>query len=85
MGTTVRIAVDQFTNKPTKVYVKFDDEQTGKATIDKSADVFARSLAGVNKTSLVIRKKKTTLHPKVMLTLFGVKFVQSTKRKYAIL
>ena len=41
MGTTVRIHIDQITNKPSKVYVKFDDERAGRITIDKSADSYA--------------------------------------------
>ena len=41
MGTTIRIHIDQVTNKPAKVYVKFDDERAGRITIDKSADSYA--------------------------------------------
>ena len=41
IGTTVRIAVDQITNKPVKLYVKFDDERAGRMTIDKSTDSYA--------------------------------------------
>lgn len=40
MGTTIRIHIDQITNKPSKVYVKFDDERAGRITIDKSADSY---------------------------------------------
>ena len=32
MGTTVRIAFHQSNNKPTKIYVKFDDEKAGSMT-----------------------------------------------------
>ena len=41
MGTTIRIHIDQITNKQSKVYVKFDDERAGRITIDKSADSYA--------------------------------------------
>lgn len=41
MGTAIRIHVDQITNKPAKVYVKFDDERAGRITTDKSADSYA--------------------------------------------
>ena len=41
MGTTIRIHIDQITNKPSKVYVKFDDERAGRRIIDKSADSYA--------------------------------------------
>ena len=43
MGTTIRITVDQITNKPAKLYmyVKFDDERACRMTIDKSADPYA--------------------------------------------
>ena len=41
MGTAIKIHVDQSTNKPDKVYDKFDDERAGRITIDKSADLYA--------------------------------------------
>ena len=41
MRTTIRIAVDQVTNKPAKLCVKFDDERAGRMTIDISADLYA--------------------------------------------
>ena len=41
MGTAIKIHVDQSTNKPDKVYVKFDDERAGRITTDKSADLYA--------------------------------------------
>ena len=40
MRTTITIHIDQITNKPSKVYVKFDDERAGRTTIDKSADSY---------------------------------------------
>ena len=42
MGKTVRIAVDDNANKPTTVYVKFDDDKAGNIAIDKSADSYAK-------------------------------------------
>ena len=42
MGTTVRIAFDRSNDKPTKVYVKFDDDKAGSMTIDKSSDSYAK-------------------------------------------
>lgn len=38
MGTTIRIYVDQSTNKPVRLYLTFDDERVGRITIKKSAD-----------------------------------------------
>ena len=42
MGRTVRIAVSCNTNKPTAVYVKFDDDKAGNIVIDKSTDSYAK-------------------------------------------
>ena len=42
MGRTVRIAVSCNTNKPTTVYVKFDDDKAGNIVIDKSTDSYAK-------------------------------------------
>ena len=36
-----RILVNEMTQKPTIVYIKFDDEDAGNLVIDKSADIFA--------------------------------------------
>ena len=41
LGTVARILVNEVTQKPTVVYVKFDDENAGNLVIDKSADIFA--------------------------------------------
>ena len=41
LGTVVRIFVNEVTEKPTIVYIKFDDEDAGNLVIDKSADIFA--------------------------------------------
>ena len=40
MGRTVKIAVD--TNKPTTVYVKFDDDRAGSMAIDRCTDPYAK-------------------------------------------
>ena len=41
MGTIVKIQVNE-TNKPTILYIKFDDENAGKTMINSSANSFAR-------------------------------------------
>ena len=41
IGTVARILVNEISQKPTIVYVKFDDEGAGNLVIDKSADIFA--------------------------------------------
>ena len=41
LGTVARILVNEVTQKPNIVYVKFDDEEAGNLVIDKSADSFA--------------------------------------------
>ena len=40
LGTVARM-VNEVTQKPTIVYVKFDDEDAGNLVIDKSAHIFA--------------------------------------------
>ena len=40
IGTVARI-LNEMSQKPTIVYVKFDDEGAGNLVIDKSADIFA--------------------------------------------
>ena len=40
-GTVARILVNEVTQKPTIVYIKFDDEEAGNLVIDKSGDIFA--------------------------------------------
>ena len=42
LGTVARILVNEVTQKPTIVYIKFDDEDAGNLVIDKSADIFAK-------------------------------------------
>jgi len=41
LGTVAGILVNEVTQKPTILYVKFDDEDAGNLVIDKSADTFA--------------------------------------------
>jgi len=41
LGTVARILVNEMTQKPTIVYIKFDDERAGNLVIDKSTDIFA--------------------------------------------
>ena len=41
MGTVVKIQVNK-SNKPTTLYIKFDDENAGKTMINSSANSFAR-------------------------------------------
>ena len=41
IGTVARILVNEMSQKPTIVYVKFDDEGAGNLVSDKSADIFA--------------------------------------------
>ncbi|XP_078381380.1 ATP-dependent DNA helicase Pif1-like [Oculina patagonica] len=41
LGTVARIMVSEITQKPTIVYVKFDDDDAGNLMIEKSADTFA--------------------------------------------
>ena len=41
LGIVARILVNEVTQKPTIVYIKFDDEDAGNLVIDKSADIFA--------------------------------------------
>lgn len=42
LGTVCRILVNEITQKPSVVYVKFDDENAGKILIDKCGDSFAK-------------------------------------------
>ena len=42
IGTVVKIATDQNTQKPTIVYVKFDDNKAGNMLINKSGDSFVQ-------------------------------------------
>ena len=41
LGIVARILVNEVTQKPTIVYIKFDDEDVGNLVIDKSGDIFA--------------------------------------------
>ena len=41
LGTVARITVNEVTQKPSIVYIKFDDEVAGNLVINKSADIFA--------------------------------------------
>ena len=41
LGTVARILVNEVTEKPSIVYIKFDDEDAGNLVIDKSGDDFA--------------------------------------------
>ena len=41
LGTVARIFVNEVTQKPTIVYIKFDDKDAGNLVIDKSSDIFA--------------------------------------------
>ena len=41
LGTVARVWVNEVTQKPTIVYIKFNDEGAGNLAIDKSADIFA--------------------------------------------
>ena len=41
LGTVERIFVNEASQKPTIVYIKFDDEDAGNLVIDKSGDMFA--------------------------------------------
>ena len=41
IGTVTRILVNEVSQKPTIVYIKFDDEDAGNLVIDKSGDMFA--------------------------------------------
>ena len=41
LGTVARILMNEVTQKPTIVYIKFEEEDAGNLVIDKSADIFA--------------------------------------------
>ena len=41
LGTVAHITVNEVTQKPSIVYIKFDDEDAGNLVINKSADMFA--------------------------------------------
>ena len=41
IGTVTRILVNEVSQKPAIVYIKFDDEDAGNLVIDKSGDMFA--------------------------------------------
>ena len=41
IGTVTRILVNEVSQKPSIVYIKFDDEDAGNLVIDKSGDMFA--------------------------------------------
>ena len=41
LGTVARILVNEVTEKPSIVYIKFEDEDVGNLVIDKSGDNFA--------------------------------------------
>ena len=47
MGTVVKIHFDRVTQKPTVVYVKFDDNRAGSTSIQTSGDRFARESSAV--------------------------------------
>jgi len=47
MGVIKKIAVNQSTNKPSVIYVKFDDSQAGTTAIEKWPDKYARENAAV--------------------------------------
>ena len=42
MGTVIKVDVNQNTNKPIIIYVKFDDNEAGKNAINKCTNPFAR-------------------------------------------
>ena len=42
LGTVVRVAVDSVSNKPSTIFVKFDDRNAGISAIQKSSSSFAR-------------------------------------------
>jgi len=42
LGTVVRIEVNQNTEKPTVIYIKFDDDKAGNSLIQKSTSSFVR-------------------------------------------
>ena len=47
MGTVVKIHVNKKTQKPTVVYIKFDDNEAGRTLIQNSSSIFARENAVV--------------------------------------
>ena len=47
MGTVVKIDVNKKTQKPTVVYIKFDDNEAGRTLIQNSSSIFARENAVV--------------------------------------
>ena len=47
MGTVVKIHFNKVTQKPTVVYVKYDDDRAGSTSIQTSRDRFARESSAV--------------------------------------
>ena len=63
MGTTIRILVDEITNRPAKLYVKFDDERTSRKMIEKSGDPYATINNVVPIVPVLSKIKLTPLKP----------------------
>lgn len=47
MGTIAKIAINQNTNKPSVIYIKFDDPKAGARAIGKCTDRYARENSAV--------------------------------------
>ena len=57
MGTVVKIETNQITNKPTKIFITFDDNTAGKNLIDKSNNQFAKEQNAVPIEPILTRIK----------------------------
>ena len=59
MGTVVKIHVNKVTQKPTVVYIKFDDNRAGINLIQSNSSTFAKE-NGVVPIEPVLKDKDTT-------------------------
>jgi DNA replication protein DnaC len=57
MGTVIRIAVNENNNRPTTIFVKFDDEKAGNISINKATNSFTRQNRLVPIVPLLVRIK----------------------------
>ena len=63
LGTIMRINVSQMTQKPTIIYIKFDDSKAGKNVINKSNNQFAKKNNFVPIEPILARFKVTPEKP----------------------
>ena len=57
MGTVTKVAINRNTNKPSVIYIKFDDSQAGINAIQKHPDQYARETSSVPLVPVLARIK----------------------------